>query len=310
MINFPQGKPDKVIETILSRIYFFGDTVYKVYKKVNHVPSDFTNPEFRKQFYDADFAWNHTMSPAMYTELGEFVDAEGSTDLCIVMKKADKPSLHELLLVEAVNETDLRVVAREMMTRIKALTVTRRGSMPDLFAKPYVDLDKMNLEYIRDWLYLSEKLISKSEVDAYIDLLKNFVSTEAYFKNFNVNDYVTSIDSHTENILYRDGEVDFIDSMPPVRDWRVQNMLYVLSRTVADVVVLGKGDITTSTVIYDEYEKAYSTKVQPHIVAYLQTVAAFIQITYFTLRGNEEFAKLFFNFAKNRIRDIGPINIA
>lgn len=304
MIIFPKEKPDRIIETILSKIHFFGDKVYKVYKKEKHIPSNFADPQFRKDFYDADFAWNSTMAPKTYLELAEYIDANGEKDTCIVMNKIKTPSLHELLLEGKVSEDDLRIVTREMIERIKSLTELRRHTMPDLFSKSYVELDLMNLEYIRDWLYLSEELISKKEIDGHIDYLKNFIKNQPYFRDFDLSNYVTSIDSHTENILHENGKVDFIDSMPPVRDWRVQNLLYVINRPATDVVVLGGEGLANSTAMYDEYKKITGMRTDAEIIAYLQVVAALIQVSYFFLRKNKKFAQKFLDFAKKRMQDL------
>lgn len=112
------NKPaDKIIETIVSRLYFYGDKVYKVYKYEKFFFGDFGSPDFRKKFYREDFLWNHIMAPHVYSALRgviktgdkyEIAKLSGADDFFIEMKKFDdNKNLTNLLIQKNISDTDI-----------------------------------------------------------------------------------------------------------------------------------------------------------------------------------------------------------
>src|ERR1700722_11050109 len=71
------GKPERTIETLISKLFFFGNDVYKVYKYKTYYFGDFTDDRFRHEFYHDDFLWNNTMAPNIYIRLGYVKDNNG-----------------------------------------------------------------------------------------------------------------------------------------------------------------------------------------------------------------------------------------
>ena len=306
------GKPDRVIDTLISKLFFFGDDVYKVYKYNKAFFGDFSDDRFRHEFYHDDFTWNTTMSPGIYLKLG-YVRKNGdviedtthdlSEDYYILMKKIDdSQTLFNLLEDKKIGVDDLEVITEEMFKRTEKLTEIKRNDMQDLFAIPYIDLDIRYMETLQDWLSMAPGLISKENADATVAELKSFINSYPYFKEFNTGDYLTSIDNHSGNILYQHGQVNFIDSMPPMRIWRIQTDAYSISRPATDVeVILGK---EYADAMYARFEIIRQTKVDPKLRAYLQAVAALIQASYMHMLKKDVLAKKFWDFAQEKIRGL------
>ena len=50
------GRPDQIIETLLSKLFFFGDQVFKIYKNEKNSVIESTKLQ-RAEFYSQDFLW-------------------------------------------------------------------------------------------------------------------------------------------------------------------------------------------------------------------------------------------------------------
>ncbi len=300
------GKPERIIETLLSKLFFFGDDVYKVYKSNKAFFGDFSDGLFRKSFYNDDFIWNNTMAPDVYIKLGRVKEEEGvlvetssddAEDYYILMKKIDDTqTLFNLIKSGGVKKEDLEFISSEMYSRVQKLTEKKKEDMSELFNTSYVDLDLKNLGTTREWLRMAPELISDSEADSIIETLRNFVSTSLVFKDFNTEGYFASIDNHTGNILFYDDKVNFIDSMPPMDIWRVQNPAYVISRPATDLEVLI--DKEHADIMFAKFEECMNAKIDPKMKAYLQINAALIQAPYLCVLKENDYAQKFWDFAK------------
>jgi len=306
------GRPDRVIETLISKLYFFGEDVYKVYKYSKTFFGDFSDDHFRHEFYHNDFTWNNTMAPDIYLEL-RYVKIDGDTfvetthdmseDYFILMKKIDdSQTLFNLIKNKNFNIASLELITTEMFTRTERLTDIKKVDMQDIFDMSYIDLDLQNLEGTREWLYMAPDFIPKFEADTIIDTLKNFVSDYQYFKEFDGTHYLASIDNHSGNILFSDNTVSFIDSMPPMRIWRIQNDAYSISRPATDLEVLAGKNYADA--MFLKFEQVRNTKLDPKVRAYLQVVAALIQAPYMHVLKETENAQKFWDFAKTKVLEL------
>src|SRR4030042_4195619 len=130
--DFNTFSPDKVVETIVSKIFFYGDKVYKIYKYEKFFFGDFSDQDFRKKFYNEDFYWNNTMAPHVYLSLWgvkknsdkyRLTNLSEAEDFFIEMKKFDDDkNLTNLLLKKNMGEEDLAKIVSDMTSRIKKLT--------------------------------------------------------------------------------------------------------------------------------------------------------------------------------------------
>ena len=94
-------KYERRIETIFSKLFFFSDKVIKIYKYSDNYYGQFSDINFRKEFYAEDFSWNHTMAPDIYLSLNPYKLTDGkwapasqdeAEDFYIVMKRIDDKS--------------------------------------------------------------------------------------------------------------------------------------------------------------------------------------------------------------------------
>jgi aminoglycoside phosphotransferase family enzyme len=306
------GKPDRVIETVISKLFFYGDNVYKVYKHMTAFFGDFTNDRFRHEFYHDDFIWNNTMAPDVYTKLGyvkkvgeKYIesDHDNSDDYYIQMKRIDdSKTLLNLSARMPLSKDELVKITETMFERVAKLTEIKKTDLQDLFNTPYLKLDLQNLETSRNWLYMSPDYIPKADADHIIDTLKNFISGHPFFTKYDGSGYQASIDNHTGNIIFDKGHIDFIDSMPPMRIWKIQTNIYTVSRPATDIeVLLGK---EYSDKMYETLERIRNIKIAPEIRAYYQTVAALIQAPYLKILKEDVLADKFLAFAKEKIKEL------
>ena len=252
------------------------------------------------------------MAPDIYIKLGyvkrdsdTFIEAthDTSEDYFILMKKIDdSQTLFNHIRNKTFTKENLELITEEMFKRTEKLTEIKHTDMEDLFSMSYVDLDLQNLESTREWLYMGSDFIPKQEADAIIDKIKSFVASYPYFKNFDNKGYLASIDNHGGNILFSNNKVNFIDSMPPMRIWRIQNDAYSISRPATDLEVLASKEYADA--MFSKFEEVRNTKLDPKVRAYLQVVAALIQAPYMYVLKEVEFAQKFWDFAKSKVLEI------
>ena len=65
------GMPEKVVETAISKLFFFPSRVIKVYKPGEYFFANLSNKESRRKFFEDDFFWNHAFAPETYLRLVE-----------------------------------------------------------------------------------------------------------------------------------------------------------------------------------------------------------------------------------------------
>jgi aminoglycoside phosphotransferase family enzyme len=255
-------KPEKVIETVFSKLFFFKDKVIKIYKYNDSYYGDFSNPTFRKSFYRDDFSWNNIMAPEIYLELKGFkndsgkwisVDYSNAEDFYIEMKRIDDTSnLTHLLITNTVTDQNLRDIGSVTVEKLKTLTLQNKDALLAIF-------ESGGKKIIHDALLAVEE-ISKAFAPKTIDtdfitstvqaLTKHFENSD-YFKNFDDARLEVSIDNHSDNILIINNTVEFIDVLLPREHMRVSDPLLNLAKTSGCVAALASPE--KADLIYETY---------------------------------------------------------
>jgi len=307
------GHPDKIVETVLSKLFFFGDRVFKVYKWRNGSIGDFTDSAFRKDFFRNDFRWNASMSPETYRRLGSvkwdgyrYVEASEleAEDYFIEMNKIDEDGVFFHLLQKGeILEEDLRVVVKTLFERLDSLTESVSEEFADIFSIPLPDMHVTDMRSTREWIHSHEDSPFKTEAGAIADSLLEFIPTHAPFRSFDTDRYLASVDNHAGNILLGNGRATFIDSMPPMRIWRARSPLYILSRTATDVEVLAGKKF--SDPMYEEYSRIRGELVDPVEKSYCQSVSALIMALYQYGLKEFEIAKRYLDFSREKMLELG-----
>lgn len=282
--------PDKTIETIISKIFFYGDKVFKVYKYEKFFFGDFTSFQFRKDFYIEDFSQNQLMAPEVYLAL-RGVKKNGEEDFYIEMKKFDdNNNLTNLLLQKRIDKNQLGLVAKEMVLRLKKLTESKREKYKDYFKNKLLDIHLADLESDRNLLYLIPSHIPKERTDKIINLAKEASLKNQYYTNYDSGNFSILIDNHADNIIFLDGKVQFIDVLPPKESWRVGDLNFVICRLATDAAVLGASELADA--VYASCEP------MPEKIKHIYEIrSALIQAWCFYSVNKSEIAEKYLKFA-------------
>lgn len=285
--------PDKVIETIVSKIFFYGEDVYKVYKYEKFFFGDFTDRIFRKSFYKEDFYWNSIMAPQIYLSLRPVKD-----DFYIEMKKFDdNKNLTNLLLKKKISDEDIKKIASEMTIRLKMLTENKKKTSDYDFNKKLLNIHLADLESDRNLLYLIPSFIKKEWADKIFDQLREASAANPYFLNYDSKNFSLLIDNHSDNIVLSNGQADFVDVLPPKESWRVGDIFFDVCRLATDVAVLLAEE--KAGLIYENYKD-----IPEDIKKIYEIRSAVIQMWRFYSIDDLKIAQKYLDFIKSRISSI------
>lgn len=303
------GMPDRIIETVLSKLFFFGDTVIKVYKPRNAEAKD---PNHRRRFYHDDFTWNNIAAPHVYRKLHGFdyehkpVHPDNAHDWAIEMKNIDTTSnLTRLLPTGAIDHAIMSAITEAMIENLENLTREKRESLRHVFNRDYIDLRMQSLRDLDEWLLELRGDISDEVRGAAITRLTDTVLHDPYFKKFTTDDYRVAKDTNSDNILWLGGKASFIDIMPPNEHWRVNDPHFALIRTAVDAEVLGNESLPTS--VHRAREKAYG-KIASRIIEAYALHGALIQWAYRTMLGQKDLAQRYGAFVLRKMKKGNPGN--
>ena len=298
------GTPDRVIETVLAKLFFFGDRVIKVYKTRGQEATDAT---FRKRFYNEDFTWNNIAAPHVYTHLHGFDEDHISShphaahDWAIEMKNIDTSSnLTRILPSGSINQKKISAIAYAIVEKLEHLTREKRDSLSNIFERSYVDLRIQSLKDLDAWLSELRTDISDDVRSRAIQRLTQTVLNDPYFKEFTSDDYRVAKDTNSDNILWLDGKPSFIDIMPPNEHWRVNDPHFALIRTAVDARVLGNESLEKS--VHEARERSYGT-IPVHIVEAYALHGALIQWAYRLMLGQRDIAKKYGAYVSRKLKE-------
>ena len=97
--------------------------------------------------------------------------------------------------------------------------------------------------------------------------------------------------------MFLDGEVNFVDVLPPKESWRVGDLFFDICGLATDIAVLLNDD--KSEIVYQAYEN--SKNVPEEIKSIYELRSALIQMWCFCSVNNLDTAKKYFDFAENKI---------
>lgn len=310
------GKPDKIIETIISKVYFFDNDVYKVYKHEPNFIGPFNNPRFRHDFYHADYTWNRTMAGEVYKKLvgynveGTFsrVSQNKPHDYAIHMKRYSEQSLLLYRLREkSVINRDADSIARSMLNKLSILTNKVRSSHEAVFSRPFTQVLTDHLATFNSWLSLPINFLSNHEINQCLIPFRDAIYLHPYFKKVDSSEYMAAIDNHAGNILLSESVISFIDSMPPMPKWRVHHPVFIIARPAIDCAVLQ--DELLGDVMFSVLEDFTGTVIEPVWKYYMQALAAFIQGAYMHMLGDMDLVDPYLSYARDKtVRLISEVN--
>lgn len=279
----------KHVETVISNVFIFEKTVYKVYKN----DSKFFNENFRNladqkerfSFAENDFKWNQILSPSIYTHLayvavkdGEIVEVakEEAEEILFVMRRVDTHCvLFEKLTSNKISEEDCFEIGRQFGENIQK--IQNAPASPQNFSQLFKD----RIQDLRAWMYYVPDYVPKEEVNTYCDYLDTFREQHQDWFNGQLSEEVTADgDFHSHNAVYIDGKFFLMDTYPPKEDWGLGHKHIAMYRIGVDIWGLtGKKEFFeayirgyeegSSNVINRELDKVFVVYVAGIAVSYL-----------------------------------------
>ena len=170
------NNPDKTIETLLSKIFFFGKKVLKLYKWDKAFYGDLSDIDFRKQFIAEDFFWNNIACPEIYTKLlalkynnGKWQESsiEQADDLCIVMNKLKSQESFTDFAEKDISFNVLEKLVSNIIQKQRKTMELRKKELSGLLSQNLKDIEKQEIEDLRDWAYMAADLLPKEKVKNY-----------------------------------------------------------------------------------------------------------------------------------------------
>ncbi len=306
------GKPDRTIETLLSKLFFFGDRVYKIYKWNKAFYGDLSDLSFRREYIHEDFFWNAEISPDIYLKLlcvkqenGDWkeVASEAAEDFCIVMKTTEADQTMTVLAENGqLGSNMLEMAVQKMIPRARTITEKRRDVLAPFLNLSLKDTLQQELQDLREWAYMGHEFISHAETDQIIDTTLKASLPISYFNDDQATK-MASIDGNPDNVLIlRSGEVKLIDIMPPKLNWRVADEFFNICRYGAEVsIFMGE---EAAKPLYETYFKMIGKRLPDEVRRIYELRAAFIQVPYRFVIGQKARAEKSLAFVKKRLAEI------
>lgn len=238
----------KHIETVMSNVFIFDKTVYKLYKNDN----DFFNKAFRDlapkkdrmNFTKSDFEWNHTLSPSIYAKVigininnGEIKITEPTNEadeVVIVMNKAKTEDLlFEKLLKGKLSEDESFSLGKQLGETLK--NAQKKPSEKQNFYNKF----EARITDLQNWVSGVSEYVDETEFKEYCDFLEKFRhENREWFENGLSDEMVTGGDLHSHNAIFSDGILYLIDTYAPKEEWLIDHRLIPMYRLGTDIWAL------------------------------------------------------------------------
>ncbi|MBI3632385.1 MAG: hypothetical protein HY225_02965 [Candidatus Vogelbacteria bacterium] len=303
----------KLIETVISRVFIFDkeNIVLKFYKRDNDWwnsdMKDISKGPSRIQFIRNDFKFNHFLNPKTYFALKTAQIVNGSVKLA--ESKSDDDELVIVMHKEDIARTFTSVLIKNTLTLDEYKNIGRtlakvKISIPKDFLpgnkSNWYEQMKIRLQDLAGWVS-NEKDFPSEVANKALELLNNELEkNKNKFQKINRNDLFVLIDCNSENLIYSDGNLRFIDAYSPKDDWQIGAFDVDVFRTGSDIYALAEQNA------FDAYlegvnEVAGNYLDKSHSDFYL-LYGATIMAPYFFMRSKKD--KKYLPIAKKYLRFI------
>jgi len=282
------------IETVISNVYLFPSNVYKIYKNnnefFNSVFRDIRTADARFEFTRRDFAWNHALSPDIYTHTtwassdkdGAVFreDPEGADELVIVMNRVDTSHvLYELLCAGTFSVEDATTVGTQIGNMLQRVQTPVTDN--------YYENSVTRLHDLRAWLMLQKHHVPASEIARYCDYLESYLTEHrTQFEGVLSEEMTLCGDLHSHNAVYIDETIRLMDTFAPKEEWGIGHPHIKLYRLGTDIYAL-----TGSEKVFNAYIEGYAstrTHLSREHEHYYVVYAAGIMLSYLYMLSNND----------------------
>lgn len=234
------------IETVLSHIFVFPQSVYKIYKSnndfVNRTFLDLSDRSVRWDFTQEDFSWNYSFSPSIYQRV-TFLSLKNGTvsvqersdfsEMAIQMKRVDTDRiLFESLRYKNINTKDAFLIGKHLGSALRSKQMTTLGmDVSENF--------RVWLQDLKEYSCLAKEHLSQKESAQYCGFLESWAKRcSPYFRQDSHNMLGMIGDIHAGNAVYMEGTLLLIDTFQPKPSWRYGNILLSCYHMGADIWAL------------------------------------------------------------------------
>lgn len=274
--------PERHIETVISNVFLYKDSVYKIYKNNNEFFNDnfrdISTQEARFDFTKRDFEWNNTLSPAVYLSLigvkaedGRVVtcDIGEAEEIAMVMNRVDsKDFLHEKLLNGSVSVDDAEKIGEQFGTSTKRVQL----SVPN---RNYYEDYKKRLKDLRDWFVFSKDDVSEEEIERYCSFLERTLEkNKSDFENKYSAEMTKDGDIHSHNAALTPDGFHLLDTFPPKEEWSNGHPAIAFYRLGTDIWVFGQSE-ELFTAFLNGYQKSrgeFSRELESFYILYASSI--------------------------------------
>lgn len=287
----------KHIETVISNVFIFDSTVYKLYKNDN----EFFNKGFRDvstklerfDFTRRDFEWNHTLSPSIYLKLAGAIvvddkitlpePTDSAEELLIVMNRVDTSNiLFEKLLRGEVDRGISYSIGEQLGQTLKKVRVNRPTGYN------YFDIFEKRISDLRQWITPVAEHISLEESGSYCDYLDSFrVENREWFESDLSNELAANGDVHSHNAVFLDGNFYLMDTFSPKEEWSIEHHSTAIYRIGVDIWALS-GDQELFENLLHGYEESSRMKIDRRLDELYIPYALAIMVSYLYMLGRTD----------------------
>ncbi len=300
-------KPERFVETVMSDVFVYSDTVRKVYKDNRKgFFTDLRDLETRRRYYAEDYAWNKESSKDIHVALRGVQKTNSNTYQVIAPELADEwfiemrrvqdsDTLFRRLTDKKATVADVVSLARTQTESLDSLSSQYLHTFNDLLERGLKELWRARLD--GDLRFFGKKFedsVPAKTTDRRVDALLEFFQQHPYFTDM-TNDHVSvAIDNHAGNVVFYDNRPQFIDIHLVKRDWRIIDRNNNISRIATCVRVLGNDDLANA--MYDTYTN-YHQLAPPEVTSFQEAYNGFIKGYYYTFLKQPDIADKYFRFA-------------
>lgn len=285
------GEPTDIGESGLAHIFFYGNTVFKLYKtfadKDHFIKGVLAPTKRRSDFVEHDFALNQHFSGEIYKKLHSvyydqetaiIVPYDGKSIYTLAeMSRLDfDTNLHERLLRGDIDEEELELLGYETARAIDTYPVSAPENLN------WYDLAKERVGFLAQFVdWLPEEFGTQLKEAKVIEALNEHLDKyQDEYREIKGEVLRVNIDNHDENVFFVDGKPQTIDVLPPMSCWWYGLPFANLSNLMANIEVLHSREMADK--VKEGYVRYYHQEEIPehsfgftHAFAYLISIAHF-----------------------------------
>ena len=241
----------KMIETVISRVFIFDkdNVVLKFYKRDNEWwntdMKDLSKGLSRINFIRQDFEFNHFLNSKIYSDLKvavvennivKLLEPKSDDDeLVIVMRKEDlSATFTDVLYANNLTLEEYKNIGKSFA---KIKLAIPKSFLPETSLNWYEEMGERG-KGLTSWM-LNEKdfpdEVSNKSLALFDKILQD---NKTNFQTITKENLFVCIDCNSENLLYSNDELRFIDAYPPKDNWRIGTFDIDIFRTASDIYAL------------------------------------------------------------------------